>query len=494
MSKWKVNKTKTSIFRLDESLIDDLHRQLSAKDDLLTETRLEALTSASQLQALREQVAKLRSELQGVKKENEDLKHSLSTPSKVIHPQKEWTQSSLILDSSTLNIFDESLEIPLIIVINSVPSPMEIRIGSIRLRKNENLGEVKPWKDLDMNISCLFGLYLARLDPFECLGLSQDTSIHSYEFMGRSRKMVGHFEFIDDPEEENANPSYIASHTRILLKLRPLDELSFASLRPILNLRPFIERIQNSSLGWIQGPKGSGKTFLAKRFAEYLVKSKRRVDEAICYLTYKEDELGRIFDNLSLRARVVILDDIEDPENFNNVALNYLAQLPNVTFLCITQSQKPLNSSLSLFNNSKLEASFLGYLLRRRVLSIETLTFKANDPMIVAVNWLNRVHVQLSDFCARNCLEMPSLKYFLIKDLPLESSHQFRLWFVDLWNLVLVEAFKKQNTKIQEDPVQIIARTWPWKDQDGGLCQALRPLSSKKGENDDIFNKDPLVS
>ena len=35
---------------LDESMIEELQRQLSAKDDLLTETRLEALSSASQLQ------------------------------------------------------------------------------------------------------------------------------------------------------------------------------------------------------------------------------------------------------------------------------------------------------------------------------------------------------------------------------------------------------------------------------------------------------------
>ena len=62
---------------MDETLIDDLQRQLSAKDDLLTETRLEALSSASQMQALREQVAKLRSELRNIKKENEELKIKL---------------------------------------------------------------------------------------------------------------------------------------------------------------------------------------------------------------------------------------------------------------------------------------------------------------------------------------------------------------------------------------------------------------------------------
>ena len=130
------------------------------------------------MQALREQVAKLRSELRYVKKENEDLKYKVKVNSTPIKQkpnnisENEWTDSSLILESSHLNSFDESLDIPVIIVINAVPSPMEIRIGSVRVRKNENLCESKPWKDFDMNVQCLFGLYLARLDPFECLGLS----------------------------------------------------------------------------------------------------------------------------------------------------------------------------------------------------------------------------------------------------------------------------------------------------------------------------------
>ena len=44
-----------------------------------------------------------------------------------------------VIESSNLNVYDEALDIPVIIVINAVPSPMEIRIGSIRVRKNENL-------------------------------------------------------------------------------------------------------------------------------------------------------------------------------------------------------------------------------------------------------------------------------------------------------------------------------------------------------------------
>ena len=155
---------------------------------------------------------------------------------------------------------------------------------------------------------------------------------------------------------------------------------------------------------------------------------------------------------------------------------------------------------LSLSQNERQENSFLGYLLRRRVLSIETLTSKANDAMIIAVNWLSRVFNQLLDFCHKNSLKELSMKHFMVKDLPLESSHQFRIWFVDLWNLVLVEEFKlrkiRERKNITEDPVKLITRTWPWKDQDGGLSQALRPLLTRGANNtgdEDIFNKDPLV-
>ena len=89
------------------------------------------------------------------------------------------------------------------------------------------------------------------------------------------------------------------------------------------------------------------------------------------------------------------------------------------------------------------------------------------------------------------------MKYFLVKDLPLESSHQFRIWFVDLWNLVLVEALRHEmqgkKETIHEDPVQVIARTWPWKDQDGGFYQSLRPVLKRSSTDDEIFEKDPLV-
>ena len=52
-----------------------------------------------------------------------------------------------------------------------------------------------------------------------------------------------------------------------------------------------------------------------------------------------------------------------------------------------------------------------------------------------------------------------------------------------------------------DDPIQIVTKSWPWKDLDGGFSQSLRPLfkhslhtNNDKVIDDNIFNKDPLVS
>ena len=109
----------------------------------MTETRLEALSSASQLQSLREQVAKLRNELKIVRKENQDLRtkiKSSTTPAKSPKKSKNdlhLTESSLLLESSSVTDFDDILDIPVILIVQALPSPLEIRIGSIRIRKNE---------------------------------------------------------------------------------------------------------------------------------------------------------------------------------------------------------------------------------------------------------------------------------------------------------------------------------------------------------------------
>ena len=101
---------------------------------------------------------------------------------------------------------------------------------------------------------------IIRKSKYKIEYISGETSIDHYEFMGRYRKMLGHFDFIDEATEEVSNSAYIATHTRITLKLKMLDELSFGTLRPMSQLLPFVESLQSSTSGsgtaWIHGLTG----------------------------------------------------------------------------------------------------------------------------------------------------------------------------------------------------------------------------------------------
>jgi len=46
-----------------------------------------------------------------------------------------------------------------------------------RMSRRQDWTDSKKWRELDMNVQCVFGLYMARLDPFDRLGLSAEASI-----------------------------------------------------------------------------------------------------------------------------------------------------------------------------------------------------------------------------------------------------------------------------------------------------------------------------
>ena len=57
----------------EPEVVSELKKQLIEKDTLLTETRLEALSSVHQLESLKETVNKMKSELTCLKQDNEKL-------------------------------------------------------------------------------------------------------------------------------------------------------------------------------------------------------------------------------------------------------------------------------------------------------------------------------------------------------------------------------------------------------------------------------------
>ena len=97
--------------------------------------------------------------------------------------------------------------------------------------------------------------------------------------------------------------------------------------------------------GWISGLPGSGKTFVARRIAEYLIKTKRSSgrgdrmsEEFVCLYNFIEDDhaIETFFDNLSLRVKVVILDNVDPESDFYTKTIKsryYLRFLINTSML-----------------------------------------------------------------------------------------------------------------------------------------------------------------
>ena len=65
----------------DHQVVEDLKKQLREKDLVLTDIRLEALSSASQLESLKETVNKMRAEMMSLKQNNERLQKLVTTRS-----------------------------------------------------------------------------------------------------------------------------------------------------------------------------------------------------------------------------------------------------------------------------------------------------------------------------------------------------------------------------------------------------------------------------
>ena len=70
---------------------------------------------------------------------------------------------------------------------------------------------------------------------------------------------------------------------------------------------------------------------------------------------------------------------------------------------CDVMSDASLPAAILLTSQTdcRMEKSHLGYLLRQKVIDIETETQEANDSMVVAVNWLNRLSIHFEEFVQR---------------------------------------------------------------------------------------------
>ncbi|XP_045513406.1 protein sickie isoform X3 [Pieris brassicae] len=92
----------------DQALVDELKRQLREKDLVLTDIRLEALTSAHQLESLKDTVIKMRNEMLNLKQNNERLQRLVTSRSLAGSQSSLGTGGSAVEDPRRFSLADQA--------------------------------------------------------------------------------------------------------------------------------------------------------------------------------------------------------------------------------------------------------------------------------------------------------------------------------------------------------------------------------------------------
>lgn len=280
-----------------QDAVKRLKDQLQVKDAALTEIRLEALTSAHQLDSLKETISKLHSEMMILKADDHQSNDSsLDINSKVadnivqeiqqlksIVDKKEVTKDLREAGHETLNkilsrkVEDEGKKVKVVVLLGchgDYDKYMGTSMQDSIIMTDCTIGEVcisgkTKWEHLDEMINHIFNDYLQKVDSESVLGLSID-SISSYHLGEVSRSK--------EPELPELLPcGYLigdVNDIKIVLKgatINSLDALAFETLVPKSNLNRYISILIEHRRLILCGPSKTGKSYLARKLAEYLV-------------------------------------------------------------------------------------------------------------------------------------------------------------------------------------------------------------------------------
>lgn len=136
------------------------------------------------------------------------------------------------------------------------------------------------WQNLDYIVRKTFKDYLARIDPGTNLGLNTD-SITSYH-LGEAKRgpEVGFPELLPC--------GYIVGNVRSLyICLQGVGSLAFDSLIPRSIVHRYISLLTEHRRLILCGPSGTGKSYLARKLAEFLVTRSQRGNPTEAIATFK---------------------------------------------------------------------------------------------------------------------------------------------------------------------------------------------------------------
>uniref|UniRef100_A0AAY5KZF3 Neuron navigator 1 n=1 Tax=Esox lucius TaxID=8010 RepID=A0AAY5KZF3_ESOLU len=521
----------------DEKVVSTLRSALWEKERKLTDIRLEALSSAHQLEQLQEAMTNMQMTVENLKAENDQLKTggpstSTSQSSGLASLGSASPRQSIAM--SLTKTFSMSLgegSPPDVATVTSQRDDTRVRVmvcvTNPRVFKDVKqqdffIGTVRvngrmDWPMLDSAVSQAFKVYVAKVDPTSSLGLSPD-SIYSYT--------ISHIKRVLGEELPESQPSRCVSKgpsgitvTLKGLKEKCVDSLVFETLIPKPMTQHYISLLLKHRRLIMSGPSGTGKTYLTSRLAEYLVdRSGREVADGLVvnfnmhrqsckdlqlFLSNIANQIDRETSTAEIPL-VVILDDIHDAASISELVNGALTCKYHKCPYIIGTTNQPVKMTpnhglhlsfrmVTFSNNVEPANGFLVRYLHRKLMEAEAEDEKslANEDLLRVLDWVPKLWYHLHTF-----LEKHSTSDFLIGPCFFLSCpvtvEEFRSWFIDLWNLSIIpylqegakDGIKMRGQKaVWEDPVEWVRGTLPWPSaqQDQAKLFHLPPPSMASG-------------
>ncbi|XP_052317906.1 neuron navigator 2-like isoform X3 [Oncorhynchus keta] len=500
-----------------------LRSELREKEMKLTDIRLEALSSAHQLDQLREAMNHMQGEIEKLKAENDRLKlestgssrapsqasisssppHHTHTPT----PGPSLCQHSINLTESTSldMLLDDTVgdgvmrkegrHVKIVVSLDEYLS-QEARARHFLIGCIGVSGKTK-WDILDGVVRRLFKEYITHVDPVSQLGLTCD-SVEGYnigDVHRHSNTSTAH------PPELLPCGYLVGDSDTINIRLKgvsseSVDCLVFDTLIPKPMLQRYVSLLREHRRVILSGPSGTGKTHLAHRLARHLLLQEGRPLTPHSVVTFNVDhksskELRQYLSGLAEQCSsdrpeaesplVVILDNLHHVsslgEIFNGV---FNCKYQCCPYIIGTMSQATSSApNLQLHHNFRwvlcanhLEPvkGFLGRYLRRKLIETEIGSRKRTLELVKIIDWIPRVWHHLNRFLEAHSSSDVTIGPRLFLSCPMDVAGS-RVWFTDLWNYSIIpymlEAIREGlqlygRRSAWEDPACWVIDSYPW--------------------------------
>ncbi|XDV18751.1 hypothetical protein PO909_024383 [Leuciscus waleckii] len=494
-----------------------LRNELREKEMKLTDIRLEALSSAHQLDQLREAMNRMQVEIEKLKTENDRLKleshasgsrasSQVSVYNPTPTPTPGLSQHSLNLTESTS--FDmllddsggdgssrkESRHVKIVVSLQEdVMWKEESRNRDFLIGCIGVSGKTK-WDVLDGVVRRLFKEYIRHVDPVNHLGLGSD-SVEGYR-IGDVIRSSG----TDTPELLPCG-YLVGENDTINISLKGVssqsqDSLVFETLIPKPMLQRYVSLLQEHRRIILSGPSGTGKSYLAHRLAEHLALREGKLPNESNIVTFNVDHksskelrqyLANIVDQCSADGPeteaplVLILDNLHHVSSLGEMFNGLLnCKYQRCPYIIGTMSQATSSSpNLQLHHNFRwvlcanhMEPvkGFLGRFLRRKLIETEIGSRTRTLELVKIIDWIPQVWHHLNRFLEAHSSSDVTIGPRLFLSCPMDVDGS-RVWFTDLWNYSIIpymlEAVREGlqlygRRAAWEDPALWVLETFPW--------------------------------